>query len=80
MEENYKALACAVITQATKDYFDKGTDKAEKNKIIKDLKSDWMDWLTDGLSVVVAKQIKTNPGAIARKLKKCQKEEESYAN
>lgn len=80
MEENYKALACAVTTQAIKDYFDKGIERSEKKKIIKDLKSPWMDWLTGGLSVLAARQLKTNPGAICRKLRKHEKEEGSYAN
>lgn len=77
MEENLKALACAVTAQAIKDYFDKETDKKEKKKIIKDLKSDWMDWFTNGLSPIAAKQIQENPRTICRKLRKV---EENYAN
>lgn len=80
MEENYKALGCAVITQAIKDYFNKETDKEEKKEIIRDLKSPWMDYLTNGLSLMAAQQLKENPGAICRKLRKVEKEENNYAN
>ena len=75
MNENYQQLGFAILKQAIKDYFTE--PPKEKRKILKDLKGDWMDWLTNGLSVIAAKELKANPGSIRRKLRKCEEEEES---
>ena len=75
MIENYKQLGYAVLGQAIKDFFNGSVP--QQQKIIKDLKSPWMDWLTNGLSIVAAKQLKENPGKIRRKLKKGEKNYEN---
>lgn len=76
MEENYRALGCATVRQAVKDYFEDGVDEFMQRKILRDLCSEWMDWLTDGLSLRVAKELKTHPARIYNRLKKYEEEEE----
>ena len=72
MDEGYKRLSYAVLKQAIKDYIDEPVEK--RKKILKDLKSPWMDWLTNGMSLVAAQQLKNNPKRIQAILKKCEEE------
>lgn len=57
-----RSLACATILQAVKD-FAHGT-AAQKNAVLKDLRSKWMDFFSDGTSVMVADQLEANPKEI----------------
>ena len=67
MEKNYRNLACATLLQAIKDFF-RGTE-SQKKAIIKDLRSDWMDYLTNGLSIELAKELETNPDEVRKRYK-----------
>jgi hypothetical protein len=63
-------LACAIIMQAVKDYFD-ANGKPKKQKIIlKELRSKWMDFITNGTSVIVAEQLELHPEEIRERLQK----------
>jgi hypothetical protein len=73
MDEGYKRLGYAVLKQAIKDYIDAPAER--RKKILKDLKSPWMDWLTNGMSLVAAQQLKNNPRRIQAILSKCEEEE-----
>lgn len=78
MDKGYKQLGYAILKQALKDYFTE--PPKEKRKILKDLQGDWMDWLTDGLSKIAAKELVENPSNIRRQLRKFEESEEiSYA-
>ena len=63
-----KNLACAVLLQATKDYF-KSTESQQK-QIIKDLRSTWMEQFSNGLSLVVANELIKNPEEIQERIKR----------
>jgi hypothetical protein len=75
-----KNLTAAITLQAVKDYFTKTEYKtkekteemfAKKRKaILKDLRSAWMQMLTDGQSVVVAEQLEAHPEEVCARLKK----------
>ena len=67
MYQNIRNLGSAVMLQAVKDYF---RDESYRPAIIKDLKGEWMNFLTGGTSSVVAEQLKKNPGKIKRAMKK----------
>ena len=62
-----KNLACAVMLQATKDYF-KSTEPQQR-QIIKDLRSTWMEQFSNGLSLVVANELIKNPEKIQERIK-----------
>ena len=67
MEKCINSLAAAVLLQAAKDYCDAKTPQM-KSKIIRELKGDWMIFLTDNFSVVVAEQLQKNEKTIAQRL------------
>ena len=64
---NIRNLACAIIMQAVKDFVN-GTEKQRK-AILKDLRSAYMDLISNGTSVVVADQLELCPEEIAARLR-----------
>ena len=66
--ENYQQLGYAVAVQAIRDFFN--GSKKNKDAVIKDLKSPWMDLLTNGLSLHLAKELETNPKQVLRRFNK----------
>ena len=72
---NVKELAAATILQAVKDYFDCASEPKKQAVILKDLRSSWMDLLTNGMSVVVAERLENHPAEIAERLNKMPKED-----
>lgn len=69
-EESIRRLAAAVTLQAVRDYFAKGASDKKRKKILKDLRSPWMDMLTNGTSVNVAEQLEKHPAEIRERLRK----------
>lgn len=67
MDRCVSSLGSAVLLQAAKDYCDAKTPQM-KSKIIRELKGDWMIFLTDNFSVVVAEQLQKNEAIIAQRL------------
>lgn len=79
----FKNLMCAVLNEALEDYVGKTPLSVKKvmpaylfNKstIIKDLKSPRMVALTDGMSITVADNLKSNAKQIAQNIEKLSKE------
>lgn len=68
-----KELAAEVLLQAVKDYLKvlddtlTETDESEE-EILNDLQSDWMMFLTDGTSIIVAEKLKSNPEEIKSRM------------
>ena len=79
-----RQLASAIILQAVRDYFIKKEYKTVKKteemfdkkrkEIIKDLRSAYMDMLSNGQSVIVAEQLEKHPEEIAVRLHKYEEE------
>ena len=67
-------LACSVVLQAVRDYFSKGVTPAMRKVILKDLRSSWMDFFTNGTSVNVAEQLELHPEKIKERLRRNAKE------
>jgi hypothetical protein len=65
--ENYRQLGYAVALKAAKDFF-KTASKKKKEEILKDLKSSWMDFITNGISVILAEKLETSPSTVERGL------------
>jgi hypothetical protein len=61
-------LACAITMQAVRDYFN--TTQKGKEKILKDLRSEYMDFITNGTSVTVAEQLELHPDEIRERLRR----------
>ena len=66
--KNYRQLAFAILMQAVKDYC-KTTSQKTKIAILQDLRTDYMDEITDGMSVVVAEKLELCPEDIAARLR-----------
>ena len=63
-------LACAITMQAVKDYFDPKTTPEKQKAILKDLRSKYMDFITNGTSIVVAEQLEKNPEEIRERVRR----------
>lgn len=68
MDKIVRNLACAVLIQAAKDYC-QSQDAKIRAKILKDLRSNWMETLTEGTSIVIAEQLELHPKEIAERLR-----------
>ena len=63
-----KDLASATLIQAAKDYCDDDATPNEKKAIIKELKSPWMDFLTNGTSKNIAEELLHNERVIKKRI------------
>lgn len=69
LDANFNELVNAIVYQAAKDYvFTK--DERKKRETLKDLRSSYMDWLTNGMSVIVAEQLELHPQEIAKRIRR----------
>ena len=75
-DQNIRNLTCAIVLQAAKDYCNKKASPERKAAILKDLRSKWMDFITEGTSVVVAEQLEKHPQEIAERVRQHCKEED----
>lgn len=65
--DNYKQLGCAIAIQAAKDY--EAASPAQRRVIIGDLRSDYMDTITCGISLHLADALRRNPIAVIKRIK-----------
>ena len=63
-----RQLSAAILMRAVRDYCHAGASVGAKRAILKDLRSDWMDFLTGGQSLVIAEQLEKNRDEIAKRL------------
>ena len=69
-DTNIRELTCAITMQAVRDYFDPKVTPKKRAAILKDLRSSWMEAITNGTSVLVAEQLELNPEVIAERLRR----------
>lgn len=65
-----RQLAAAVELRAVKDYFNKKSTPEKRKVILKDLRSCWMQELTNGNSLVVAEKLEFHPNEIKTRILK----------
>lgn len=70
-----RELVCAITMQAVKDYV--SGDKAQKRAVLHDLRSPYMEQLTNGMSSTVALQLELHPDAIAERMRKYKEQKEN---
>lgn len=70
---NARQLAMAITLQAAREYC--SACDTRKDSILKELRSTWMDIITDGTSVIVAEQLELHPEEIRARLRKTPEEE-----
>lgn len=66
-----RSLAAATVMQAVQDYFEFPN---ERKLILHDLRSEWMQYLTNGISLNVAEQLELHPKQIRARLRKYKEE------
>ena len=67
-EAGIRNLVCAIMMQAARDYLRSAEKKREL--ILKDLRSPYMDMLSNGMSIAVAEQLEKHPEEIRARLRK----------
>ena len=65
--DNYKQLGCAIALQAAKDY--EKASPAMRRVIIKDLRSDYMDAISCGLSIHLANALRRDATTVINRIK-----------
>lgn len=66
---NITDLVSAITLQAVRDYFEADITPEKRDTILKELRSTWMDTITNGNSVIVAEQLELHPEEIAERLR-----------
>jgi hypothetical protein len=79
LNECIRQLAAAVELQAVKDFFDETYPQKKRERIPRELRSSWMQNLTNGFSIVVAEQLELHPEEIRARILKCESEETANA-
>jgi len=66
-DASIRNLVAAIMLQAAKDYV-AGAPKKQQ-AILKDLRSSYMDMLSNGMSIAVAEQLELHPAEIAARMR-----------
>lgn len=74
----YTNLGYAIAVQAVRDFIKEESDE-EKQEIIKDLRSEWMEWLTDGMSIQLADKLESDAEGAKCRFKEMEEELENEA-
>ena len=75
LTSEYHNIGKAIVWELLKWYCEKGTSKATRKAIIKDLKSDYLDQFSDGMALVVAEHLEKNSKEIIERVRKEKKVE-----
>lgn len=70
-----RELACSVVMQAVRDYVSKNATRRKRQAILDDLRSEWMIFLSNGTSLLVAEKLEKEPEIIAERLNRMPKED-----
>ena len=76
--DNYQQLGYAIAIQAAKDYQSiEGveTSPAKRREIIKDLRSPYMELITNGLSIMLADALRCDYKVVVARIKNMEREE-----
>ena len=68
-DANIKSLTSAIILQAVRDYLSVKASPKKQEEILKDLRSPYMDFITNGQAALVAEQLERHPKEIAERLR-----------
>ena len=80
MEHNYRQLGASITYQAIRDYIAAEHEPKKQTVIIKQLRSPWMDLISNGLAPILADKLETNPKEICDRVKRYDREENLSRN
>lgn len=72
--DNYKELACRIAIQAAKDY--ERADDAGRAVILKQLRSQYMDFITSGIAPLLADALSKDPQPVIDRIKSMEEEQQ----
>lgn len=75
VDEAYRQLGYAAVIQAVKDYLNGGTDKETPEDILKKLKGEWLNALSDGTAKIVAERLLVDAEGIKERIFKAEADE-----
>lgn len=71
----YRSLGKAIVYEAIKEFAEEKNNPSMQRKILKDLRSPYMDFVSEGMSVIVAEKLETNPDEICDRVRRFEEEE-----
>ena len=71
----YRSLGKAIVYEAIKEFAEEKNNPKMQHKILKDLRSPYMDFVSEGMSVIVAEKLETNPDEICDRVRRFEEEE-----
>lgn len=74
-DECYRELGAVITYQAIRDFIACRKEPAKRAAIIKQLKSPYMDLISNGLAPILAEKLETNPREVCNRVKQIDKED-----
>jgi hypothetical protein len=75
IDEGYRQLGYAAVIQAVKDYLNGGTDKETPEDILKKLRGEWLNALSDGTAKIAAERLLVDAEGIKERIFKAEADE-----
>ena len=75
-DERYRELGATITYQAIRDFIENRKEPAKRAAIIKQLKTPYMDLISNGLAPILAQKLETNPREVCNRVKQIDHEEE----
>jgi hypothetical protein len=69
-QKGYKQLGMAITYEAIEEFIEDNGHPRKQAAIIKQLKTPYMDFISNGLSVILAEKLETNPTEVCERVKK----------
>ena len=77
IDEAYRQLGYAAVLQAVKDYLNGGTDKETPEDILKKLRGEWLNALSDGTAKIAAERLLVDAKGIDEQILKAEAAKEA---
>ena len=75
INHNYRQLGATITYQAIRDFIEAKSEPKKQTVIIKQLKSPYMDLISNGLAPILAEKLESNPNEVCDRVKKFDREE-----
>ena len=75
INNNYRQLGASITLQAIRDFIEARHEPKKQAAIIKQLRSPYMELISDGLSPMLAEKLETRPREVCNRVKKFDREE-----
>jgi hypothetical protein len=73
--ENYRQLGMKITYESIREFIEENGHPKKQGVIIKQLKTPYMNFISNGLSVILAEKLETNPTEVCDRVKKLDEED-----